>query len=224
MLYTSTKYYLCKLIKDGHQWQYTDINGFTKKPKFFFSQLQLILLVIAAFTSYTLKKGFNNEFVSYSISALSIFVGLFLTLMVSVFDKFSALKLPELKKQILADKGSLSDREKTILIQKKNFFIQFTALTAYSIVISIFCILLLSVSLLCSQFSQDYSEYKFVGWDSITYQHFVSFLKLGISYIHRITTIYFLLDFLLIVLYAVSGIYNYFSIEYKQIRLSEDET
>ena len=223
MQFKSTKYYLTKLIKDGHKWQYTNINGLEKKPRFYFTRFQFLLLVISVFATYALKRGFNNDFISYVIAALSICVGLFLTLIISVFDKFVALKLPEVKKQIITDSGSLPDREKGGLIQKKNFFIQFTALTAYSIILSIFCIILLSISLLWSELSIDYSKYVFVGWKAIDGESSMLFVMIVIVYVHRFITIYFLMDFLLIVLYAVSGIYNYFAIEYSRIRLTEDD-
>lgn len=211
MRYKSVKYYLGRLISDGHKWQNIDINGFESKPKFYFSQVQFIFILLAIVSLFLLKKGFNKDFIGYIIASLSIFVGLFLTLILTVFDKFQKIDF---------GKPNLSEKERTILIQRKNFFKQFTALTSYSILLSITCIFLLSLSLLTDSLNRDIFEFEFI--DSIKNIDFKSIL-LGVYacliIIYRFLIIYFFFDFLFMVLYGLTSIYNYIALEYDKKKI-----
>jgi hypothetical protein len=199
----SVRTYLFKLIQDGQKWQYIDINGKGKKPSYYFTSVQWVLLLLSIITFYFLKKGLNNDFVGYIINALSIFVGLFLTLILAVFDKFKGLEKI----------SQPTETDKLYLIQRTNFFKQFTSLTGYAIIIAILCILLLSITFATEIFKLN------IFHDSLFVPSFFSFsinCYLFLSALYNITVIYFLLDFLLIVIYAVTAMHTYMMIEYNK--------
>lgn len=212
MKFKSVKYYLGRLILDGHKWQNIDINGVESKPKYYYSRLQYLFIVLAIGSVFLLKNGFNKDFIGYMIASLSIFVGLFLTLILTVFDKFQKVNF---------DKPNLSEKEKVFLIQRKNFFKQFTALTSYSILLSITCIFLLSLSLLTDSLNRDVFDFELI--DSLRNIDFKNILIGGYVWLiifYRILIVYFFLDFLLMVLYALTSIYNYIALEFDKKKVS----
>ena len=80
-------YYVLKLITKGQEWQY--LNGKGDRPKLYFTQLQLIALLISILFVYTKPKGLSNEMINYVLSSLSIMTALFLSLIIIIFDKFN---------------------------------------------------------------------------------------------------------------------------------------
>ena len=212
MIFRNIKYPLTKLIKEGQKWQYTDIKGNTKKPKYLFSGLQFILLFIAVTVAIISKKELNKDFVGYVLAALSIFVGLFLTLLLTIFDKFGKIKFSE---------PNLSEVRKVHLIMTKNFFRQFSALTAYSIFIAIVCIVLLSLTLV-SDFSTAYIfDYQFVVISEVELKHILNFFYLSLIIVYRIVTLYLLLDFILLILYALSNLFAFINQEYDKVKIKK---
>ena len=120
-----TKFYILSLIKEGHRWQYTNLKGEEIKPRVYFSPAQWIIIFISVLLVYNLPNGLNNEFINFTITAFSIFIGLFLALIISIYDKFQKVDFSLKYNEI----------EKINLIETKNFFKQFTSLTSYTILI-----------------------------------------------------------------------------------------
>lgn len=207
----SVKYYLKMLVSDGHKWQNSDINGKLIKPKFYFSFMQWIAICISIISAFLLSVGFNKDFIGYIIASLSIFIGLFLTLILTVFDRFQKLDF---------NKPNLSEKEEMFLIQRKNFFKQFTALTSYSILISLLCIVLLSLSLLGDFFNLNINHYSLIKDLKIIHlNNILNCFWVFAVLIYRTIVIYFLLDFLIIVVFALTSIYNYILLEYDKIKI-----
>ena len=203
----NVKHYLCNLINQGHFWQYTDVNGRGKKPKFYFLPFQWFALFLSIYiTIYFLPTGFNETFVGYIIASLSIFVGLFLTLILTVYDKFQKIDFSLAK---------FNDIDQIELVRIKNFFKQFTSLTTYSILLSISCILLLSFFILF-KFSIKEITIDIVTNNSSDYKQLI---KIFILLSHRIITLYFLLDFVMITIYAITSIYGFIISEFDKIKL-----
>lgn len=196
------------LIKEGHYWQYTDFLGKEKKPKFFFNIAQWSIIVISFLFVYSLPKGLNNEFIDYTITAFSIFVGLFLTLILSVYDKFQRIDFTIKYNEI----------EKIELIKVKNFFKQFTAITTYCILISVLSIILLMLITLYDFFDIDISQY---SWTSISKDSLICFFKLFLLCFVRGVVCYFILDFMLLSLYAVSSMFRFINKEYDKVKIKE---
>jgi len=204
------KIYLKTLVQDGHKWQYTYLNGNVQKPRFYFTKVQWLILFITVCGTPFLRNGFNKDFVSYTLAALSIFVGLFLSLILTAFDKFKQLELPP--RPTIDDKRYIKTR--------KNFFKQFTALTAYAIVISLLCIVMLGVITLTeTKFSDSGLNYSFV---QPTKESVWLACKVGFKTIYNMVIAYFLLDFIVLVLYAVSSIHSYMRVEFDRDPLPKE--
>lgn len=200
----STREYIRRLLRDGQKWQYTDIWENEKKPVLYFTQIQWAIICITLISIPLLKKGFPTGFIDYVMTALSIFVGLFLTLILTAFDKFKAL--PKITKPTYKEQDYLKTR--------KNFFKQFTALTSYAIVISLLCIFLLGIVSLSSFFNDSLFNHPFA---TPNLDNALRFLYLLTTTIYNGLIIYFLLDFLILVLYAVTSIHAFMQVEFDKI-------
>lgn len=196
------------LIKEGHKWQYTDLSGYGKKPKIYFSYTQIFFFTVSCVGVYFLSNGFSKDFIGYTMAALAVFIGLFISITLNAFDKFQNIDF----KKILEN-----DNEKVLQKLSKNFFRQFTALTCYGVIIAIICIILLSLSLLCDIFSTDITNYSFVdSWHSINIQNFGTFAGLSLLVIYRILILYFLLDFIYLVAVSLGKLFEYISFEFEK--------
>jgi hypothetical protein len=207
----NVKHYLIELIKQGHFWQYTDVNGHGKRPKMYFMNWQWVLIVLVVpLAIFILPNGFNETFVGYIIAALSIFVGLFLTLILTVFDKFQKIDFESAK---------YSDKKGEEQIRIKNFFKQFSSLTAYSILLSILTVILLSTFLLIESTNNK------INIDTII-NHFNNtkfIIKVLALLLYRIVTLYFLFDFIIITVYAITSIHSFIILEYNKVKIKKQE-
>lgn len=73
-------YYLFRLIKDGHEWQYKNLNGKGNKPKLYFSFLQIIAIFVSILFVLEEPNGLSSNATEQILSCLSIMVALFLAL------------------------------------------------------------------------------------------------------------------------------------------------
>lgn len=197
----SIRIYVKRLIADGHRWQYTDISDYINKPRFYFTPVQWTLIFVSIIFTPFLFKGFNQQFVSYVLAALSIFVGLFLTLILTAFEKFKTLQVT-----------GFTHEEQRYYKTRKNFFKQFTSLTAYAIIISLLCIVLLGIISLVDPLLNDSilnHPYATPNKETIS-----KFLIVFFKTVYNTIIMYFLLDFLVLVLYAVTSIHSYMSTEF----------
>lgn len=205
------RYYLNKLIKNGHYWQYTDVQGNGKKPKWFFLPAQWIMIIISVVVCVCfLDNGFGQEFVGYTNATLAILTGLYLTVVISLFDKFD-------KNGFVAH--GLTEQQKNNLKIKKNFFIQFTSLAAYFIIISLFCLGLLSLTLLFEYLNVNTSFCVLIKeWRDARYCCFASLIAI-ISY--RIILLYFLMDIIYLSCYIISSAYSFIVGEYDRVKIDK---
>lgn len=211
------KYYLTKIIKDGHFWQRTDVLGEVVRQKFFFTAPQLVILIIAVIIHLYFRASLNEAFVGYAINALAIFVGLFLTLNLSVFDKYKIL-FDGIEIKI----KTMNQAQKVGLIKRKNFFKQFTSLVNYAILISVMLIALLSLRLSLASLNNSIAYYQFVGFSALNGTNVLCFFKLVAISIYNIGVLYFLCDVLLMILYALGSIHNFLMAEYETFKITTD--
>ena len=208
-------YYLKKLIKNGHYWQYTDVLNNGKKPKMFFLPLQWIIIAASILIAiFFIDDGFSNEFVGYTNAVLAILTGLYLSVIVNLFAKFDKEKL--IKKM---SKQKLTVMQKNNLIARKNYFIQFTSLTMYSILIALFCLVMLSLSLLFESFDTRVSiDTLKENWQIVQYS---CLLKLLVIIFYRIILLYFLINLVYLSSYIVSSVYSYIVGEYNEVKIGD---
>ena len=136
--------YLRILRKEASRFERTDINNNvdeTFRAKYF---VKIFFSIVAIILVFLLKNGFGESFVSYVSSVLSILVGLFITALIFSFDKFYEPNNEE----------NPNSRIKLWETQAHNYAKKFAYITSYTIVLSIFTLVLLAVSALFEKATQ----------------------------------------------------------------------
>lgn len=194
--------YLKILKGEASRFERTDINN--KVDKSFKAKylVKIVFAIISAGLVFLLKNGFNDSFVSYISSVLSILVGLFITALIFSFDKFYEPSKEE----------NPNSRIKLWEKQAYNYAKKFAYITSYTIVLSIFTLVLLVLSALFKKETQlNIFELSFCI-DCIGIHDF-SWLKLfGISLfvtIQRFFVLYWLLRIMYNTLFIVSSMVQY---------------
>ena len=192
MQFKSVKQLLLPLIKGGQKWQSIDINGKYIKPKYYFNNTQWGIIIICVIVQFI----------------FSISVSLFLSLLVSIFDKFENTNF---------SLQNITEKDAIRLIQKKNYFKRFISIISYLIVLSIFLIILccptyfinMNYDILYNNFTLDIKEI-----------HIWITIKSIIIIIYRIVLYYFILMYLLLTLFITGSAYEYYisEIDSKKLR------
>lgn len=84
--------YTLGIIHDAHEWQKKSLLYELEKngKKNYFTTLKLLILVVALVVTIIFNEGIDKEFAGYIITALSIFIGLNINLIIMIFDKFNS--------------------------------------------------------------------------------------------------------------------------------------
>ena len=180
------------LVRLAHTYQYKE-PGLSKeenqkrKPSFYYTNMQWVFVIVSILIAI-FSKGFSNEFCGYIISGLSLFVGVFFTFLVTLYDKFKGIDFTLFKYEFSQENYRIGER-------LLNYFKRITVLSLYAAVISILSICLLSINLLTDYFSASFENLQFV--ETISEVDYNLTLQASIVLIYKCCTIYFLLDFLL---------------------------
>mgnify|MGYP000301561690 FL=1 len=192
-------YYILNLIVEGQKWQYQNATCTNKRPKLYFTTLQWIAILLAVIFVLTNYTGLNTNIIDFLLSSLSIMTGLFLALIVVVYDKFKEL-----------DFNVEEDEDKINKVKSWNYLRQFNALTSYSIFIALIVISILIGSLLYG-YQINISDIQFArSFNSIDINLTI---KIAFIIIVRFCMVYFLLDFFILTIYAVSSLFQFINIE-----------
>lgn len=190
------------LIKNGQKWQSIDINGKEKKPKAYLSNIQWLLIFTGAIVLLKLTKGFSKDVIGYIMSAFGISVSLFMSLLVSIFDKFQNTPFETENKD---------DAEIVRLKQKKNFFKRFISITSYLVVLSIVIVVMCSLSYVFNLPQRKLAPSNFtLAWKDIS---IALTLKSFIIFIYRLLLNYLLLNYLLLTLFITGSAFEYYMSE-----------
>jgi hypothetical protein len=199
MQFKSVKSLIKPLIKGGQDWQSIDINGAEYKPKFYFSNVQWVIIILSSLILVKLNKGISKDIIGYVMSAFSISVSLFMSLLVSIFDKFENTSFTT---------ASKIETEIARMKQKKNFFKRFISITSYLVILSILVIVLCSVSLMFN------ISVRNVTSDNLTFSlkeiNWILTFKNSAIIIYRIALNYFLLNYLFLTFFITGSAYEYY--------------
>lgn len=184
-----------------------DINGNLYKS-FFKRHLRKILGVLFSISIiFQLKNGFNNEFIQYATTILSVFIGLFATALIFSFDRFyKKFEEKELEKATVS--------LKLYQIKSYNFSKKFAYITGYNILLSIISISLLLLSVLFKKFfSINFYSYEFV-FNDFNLNHFINFILIIIIFIQRFFVLYWLFSIFYFTLFLVSSLVIFMTEKY----------
>jgi hypothetical protein len=202
MQYKSVKNLIKPLINGGQEWQSININGIDEKPKLYFSNIQWIILLLSSLILFKLTKGISKDIIGYVMSAFSISVSLFMSLLVSIFDKFEKTKF---------ETTSITEIDIAILKQKKNFFKRFISITSYLVVLSILVIVLCSLTYIFNISIRNVEPKTFtLKWAEI---NIVLTFKNSLIIAYRIALNYFLLNYLFLTFFITGSAYEYYMSE-----------
>lgn len=209
---------LIDLIKEAHKYQYADISDSkdqidTKKPFFFFTKVQWGLVIMAVLVNILIKSGYNTEFCGYVISGLSLFVGIFFTFIIALYDRFTNTDFSKYN-------YDNSKENYPFGVRLKNYYKKTTVLSIYLILLSIVCIILLSCTLLFdSILNQDLDPIRILP--NICNESFLFVIKTIGIFVYRSSIFYFLTNFVVITVYLTSSIYDFIISEYDKIKLKK---
>lgn len=203
-MFKSVNHYLKVLLIDGHFWQRTNVSGKEEKYKYYFSGIQLFILAISIILA-VITSSFSTDFIGYLLASFSIFIALFLQLIVSVYTKFGDLTF-----------DVSTENKQVTAIQIKNFSKQFTSLMSYSIIIAVFCAILLGTSLVTDYFNIE-NLYLIIG-DFSSWQIIV---RNAFGLIYKSVLFYFLFDFFYLLIYGVSSFYSFMKKDFDSKKIKE---
>lgn len=207
-----SSYVIFRIIKDSYHFQQYDNNGEIRKNKFYFSTLQLIALLISVCLYFWFEFNISENLIAYLISALSIFAGFFLTLVLTVFDKF-------LNSFVLIDDDLKNEAKRVVLIKKKNYFKKFTILMSYAIVISIISIILMSCKISIKGLNENIINYTVLNFSEWDFTSVFKFFKLLLSAVFNVILLYILMDLVIIIFKGFGSLYVYYLDEIDKIKL-----
>jgi len=193
--------YLRILRKEASRFERTDINNKvdeTFRAKYF---VKISFSIVAIILVFLLKNGFGESFVSYVSSVLSILVGLFITALIFSFDKFYEPNNEE----------NPNSRIKLWETQAHNYAKKFAYITSYTIVLSIFTLVLLAVSALFEEETQ-LNVFNLSFCFECLNKDFNALKLFGIAFfviVQRFLVLYWLLKIMYNTLFIVSSMVQY---------------
>lgn len=189
-------YYLLVLIRDGHKWQRTNINGQQERRWLYFSILQFIALGISVLYVIQRKVGIDHDTIDYLLSSMSVMAGMFLALVVLVLERSEKTKY---------EADNQNEQSKKLKLWRFNR--QFVSLTSYAVLISLLEVcLLLGILFFGQGINLDHYQFLSIGQWNVT--SVLLALKLFFVIIVRISVVYFLFSFILLSVNAVTCIYQ----------------
>lgn len=213
MSYLKVTDYLRILLKEGRKWEFSDLldqkspttNREIKRHSWI---KRSILLMPTILICIFLKKGLDQNAVGYAIAALSIFIGLFSSLIITMYSRF--LTIPKLDDNA-TNSQELEDKK------VKNFIRQFTFVTGKNLLVATILIaLMLLVLVFPSYTSIDvYSLSLIETIEDINWGSSLLAINAIVAIGLRISIIYLAFDFFLSLLYSLGALFAFLKREYK---------
>jgi hypothetical protein len=200
--------YLKDLRSNTIKLEREDING--KPNSFIGTHSARILCGIISILIIIKLDGFNTEFITYCSTVLSILIGLFLTSLIFGLDRFyTRPKNSENAYKIALAKDYLNAKERNYSVSVKhideknsreglwdkqsyNFLKQFSYVTGYNIVLSIFTLILLSFNTLFPDVTDIQVYHYYFDFDNISLESIGKLLFVISILLHRFFIIYFI--------------------------------
>lgn len=215
---SSLFFYIANLVVEGHKWQYKNALGKGKPFKGYFSLSQYIFIVFAISFLFINKDGVSQTTTDLLLNTLGILIGLFLALVVIVYEKFRTIKF-----------DSTDIHKKTNDVKLWNTLSQYNALISYAILIGLLLLFILIGNLFLGR-HLNLDDYCFVGFSNLTETNLPLTGWIITTALARIAIVYFVFDFIYISVYAVIVLFQVIRLEmmdkkpqYTEITVEEDK-
>jgi hypothetical protein len=208
MQWRDFRYFVSRVLREGRRLQRKNILG-EQTTRYRYTHSEIICFLSAIGLAILLPAGINDNFAEYAIAFLGIFVGLFTSIIIALFDKGKTLY------EGFDDKTNI---EKTRIDIIRNYLVQFTGLTAYSIVLALISVVLLLGILLFPGARANLRSYHFVhSLAAINLATTITFVRLTAVILFRVTLLCLLLNFFSVTLFSLSSYFSFLQSEYKQL-------
>lgn len=204
-------YYIANLVIEGHKWQYKNALGEGKPFKGYFSKVQYFFLLLGVIFSIENKEGLSVTTTDLLLSTLGILIGLFLALVVIVYDKF---------KNQTFDTSDINKKIKSTKLW--NILCQYNALISYAILIGLFLVLMLIGNLFWGK-NLNINDFYCVRWPNIHKTDVPVTIYATLTFIARVSIVYFILDFIYISIFAVVVLFQVLRLDMKEKKLSVND-
>lgn len=172
-----------------------DINGQEVKRSKIITR-EILFIILSFLLLIVSRNGFSDKLLEYGVSALSILIGLFITILVFVSDKIPI--------KSANDKNS-SAKEQATEKQIYNFYKQFSFMIGRTTILAIYCLILIFF-LIQSDVSYNPFDYTFVS--DIDDSSICLFCSITLNLILRFFVIYWLARIFYNTLFAVASLTN----------------
>lgn len=212
MQFKPFKKYIKDVIKEGKRLQKRDLAGRVTTSKKY-THTQKAAFVIGVIGAFLLQPGFKENFAGYTISFLGIFIGLFTSINISLYEQ---------RKFMIGNYNEQLDIDRVRSAKIKNFLIQFSGIISYAILLALILVVLLIPVLLFKQTNSDVSHYRFVrSFKEINIASTWAFIKASLLLIHRFFILNLLCNFFASTLYGITSYFSFLKSEYNGINVGE---
>lgn len=194
------------ILSESYRWRNRNLiepAGFVE-PKlswknFFKSNASIFF--ISVFLSLVIYEFINEDFAGYVISSLSIFVGLFTSVLILIFDKYLTLK--KIYEETVNPSSSATISQKKI----RNFSMQFVFISLESLLIAVTLIALLLLPLLFKdKYLENIFSYFFVKYEDWTRDSMTNFFVNTLACGSRIFIVMLLCKFIRYLFYIFGSL------------------
>lgn len=195
--------YLKIVRSKARKYERTDINGQEiKHSRLYFRVFLFVLFTL--FLLFVSRNGFSERLMEYCVSALSILIGLFITILVFVSEKIPNKKDEEEKS---------SAKERASDMQLYNFYKQFSFMIGRTTILCVYCLI---VVFFLIQIGVSYNPFDYSFVSKISAESICLFFKILINMTLRILFIYWMIRIFYNTLFAVSSLTNVINLNKKQ--------
>ncbi len=187
--------YLKIVRKKALKYERIDINGNEIKPlKFYFRVFVFVFISLSLL--FVSRNGFSEKLLEYCVSALSILIGLFITVLVFVSEK-----IPDKE----GKNENTSGKERTKKIQLFNFYKQFSFMIGRTTILSVYCLIVIFILM---QIGVSYNPFDYSFVSQISLESVCLFFKIVINLTFRFLFIFWMIRIFYNTLFAVSSLTN----------------
>ncbi len=222
---TIAKSFLHFVYSKARESETLDINN--KRKSFIHrNRRYLISFPFSFFVLFTLKNGYNNEFLQLGASILAILIGLFLTALVFALDKFYTpkknkkedykIEISENEQtrqfEISVDEIAFENAREHLWQKQSLYYVQrFNVLVGKSVIVGVWALALICINVMYADFFRvNLADYSFAP---VTYHSTMVCMKLLLVIVVRFLICYYIIEVFYNTIRIISTMVNFMSVK-----------
>jgi len=201
-----TKKNIGLILSESYRWRNRNLiesSGFVE-PKLswtIFIKYNIFIFTVSTLLSFVIYEFINEDFAGYVISSLSIFVGLFTSVLILIFDKYLSMK--KIYEETVNPSSNVTVSQKKI----RNFSMQFVFISLESLLIAVTLITLLLLPLMFKdRYPENVFSYFFVKIEDWNRLNITNFFVNILSCLSRIFIVMLLYKFIKYLFYIFGSL------------------